>query len=47
MNECDPSGCTPKQTNLWTNDNSAFRDSDSGAFTSAQYTLAYSTNYYK
>jgi prepilin-type N-terminal cleavage/methylation domain-containing protein/prepilin-type processing-associated H-X9-DG protein len=47
MNECDPAGCTPKRTNMWTNDNSPFRDSDSQAFTSAMFTLTYSENYYK
>lgn len=47
MNECDPASCTPKRTNLWTNDNSPFRDSDSGAFTNAMFTLQYSENYYK
>ena len=49
-NECDPSGCTPTQINMWTNDNSNFSDADTaspGAFTSAQHNLAYSTTHYK
>ena len=45
-NECDPSGCKPTQINMWTNDNSPFTDADNGAFTGAQQTLKFSTNYY-
>jgi len=31
---------------MWTNDNSPFTDADNGAFTGAQQTLKFSTNYY-
>jgi prepilin-type N-terminal cleavage/methylation domain-containing protein/prepilin-type processing-associated H-X9-DG protein len=44
MNECDPASCTPKQTNLWTKDNSPFTGSD---FTVAQTLLQYPTQKYQ
>ena len=38
INECDPAGCAPKQTNLWTRDNSPYAGSDlTVARTSLQY----------
>ena len=44
INECDPAGCTPKQTNLWTRDNSSFTGSD---LTVAQTLLQYAQQKYQ
>jgi prepilin-type processing-associated H-X9-DG protein len=43
-NECDPASCTPKQTNLWTRDNSNFTGGD---FTVSQTLLGYAQQEYK
>lgn len=44
MNECDPAGCTPKQINMWTADNSSFTGTD---FTVAQTLLQYAQQAYE
>lgn len=44
INECDPANCTPKQTNLWTNNNAPFTGSD---FTVAQTLLATAQKQYQ
>ncbi|MEO7715978.1 MAG: DUF1559 domain-containing protein [Capsulimonas sp.] len=44
INECDPAGCAPKQTNLWTNDNTPFTGAD---WTVANTNLQYAQQKYQ